>query len=90
MRGGHIGDETQKLDVASACSMSRGEGLLPTLVKVNEALLIGNEDENKSLLRPFQATCHGCCFNLTPIGHACANDEPGDPSVIVNDVKIPF
>ena len=74
----------------SARGIARGEGLLPTLTKANEALLIGNEEENESLLRPFQAMDHGCRLNLTLIGCSGTNYEPRDPSIIVNDSKLLF
>ena len=87
---GHVGDKTQKLDIASACSIAYGEGLLPMSIKANEALLIDNEEENESLSHPFQAMDCGCRLNLTPIGHTDANNEPGDPSIVVNDDKLLF
>ena len=63
------GDETKKLDIVSACVIAYGEVLLPTLTKVNEVLLINNEEENESFLCPFKAMDYGCRFNLAPIGY---------------------
>ena len=65
-------------------------GIASYVNKVNEALLIENEEENESLLRSFQAMDCECRFNLTPIGHVGANNEPGDPSIVVNDDKLLF
>ena len=59
-------------------------------MKVNEVLLIDNEEDNESLLHPFQEMYYGCRFNLEPIGHKDTNNEPGDPNIVTNDDGIPF
>ena len=74
----------------SACIIAYGEGLLPTLMKVKEALLIDSEEDNKSLLHQFQAMDYVFRFNLTLIGYEDANNKPGDPSIVINDNEIPF
>ena len=87
MCGGYVGDETHKLNIASVRSAVYGERLLLTLIKVNKALLIDNDDENKSSLHPFQEMGYGCRLNLVPIGYEDVSRMPSDPSIIANNEK---
>ena len=83
-------DDQQSLDIVSAHTIIYGEGLLPTLVKVNEAVLIEDAEETESLLHPFQAMEFGCRLNLTPIGYEDSKGHPGDPELVVKDQSMPF
>ena len=87
---GHIGSKYEQpcLDVVSACTIAHGEGLLTTLVKVNEAVLVDDAGEIESLSHPFQAMEFGCRLNITPIGHEDSKGHPGDPELVVNNQKM--
>ena len=64
--------------------------LLPILVKVNEAVLVDNDNERESLLYPFQAMEFRHRLNLTLVGCKDANGLLGAPKLVVNDYKMPF
>ena len=52
-------------------------------MKVNEVLLVDNEEDNESLSHSFQKN------TLWTIAHEDTNDEPGNPIIVSNDDKIP-
>ena len=49
---GYAGDERQKFDIVSGHSIAYGDRILLTLIKINEEVLMKDEDELESLLHP--------------------------------------
>ena len=69
----------------SAVSVVSSFNLPLALLRVNEAVLIKDDNQNESLLHPCQAISHNCKFNLAPMGYRDSNNEMGNPKLSVDD-----
>ena len=79
-----------KCQLVSAYTVIEVLNLKPTLLRVHEGVLMEDNNQKESLLHPYQAMVHQCRFNLTPMEYLDANEVPGEPKIIVEDMEIPF
>ena len=66
------------------------EGEEPFLLIMHHACYYDDDEQDESLVLPFQAMCHGIKFDLTPKDRLKENGEPGTQKMVVQDREIPL
>ena len=81
----YMGGTEQKLCVASVYAIMYSLNLLLTLIRVNEGMLVENENQKEYLLCLFQEIEHRKTFNLTLLGYKDNNRYSGNPVLVVDN-----
>ena len=78
------------LPIVSGITCVRQEDGEDFLVNVHEALYYNDQNQNESLILPFQAEQHGVKFSLTPSNGLDMNDTLGKQNMIIKHKEIPL
>ena len=66
------------------------DGQDPFLIALNQACYYANQEQDESLLMPFQAIQHGIEIDLTPFGRKQTNGDLGTQKIMIDSFEIPL
>ena len=87
---GKEGHEGPILPIVSAVTCVEVDGQDPFLIVLNQACYYADQEQDESLLLPFQAMQHGIEIDLTPFGRKQTNGDLGTQKMVIDSVEIPL